>query len=367
MRHLPPRSLPAALGLLAVAATLVFAGRARASPAHPPERRGAQPAADPPRGPPAVRIAGHTVAGSIDPPDRLESLIRLLAPAGSFFVPTGAVDAVVDTPVSTEGRLRQALERLGYDPTITVKPVARRRAAGHQPEGGGPGPPDLRQGQLAGPAGGHHSPADHPPGPGAAAARPGAGPAAGTRAPERGDLPARRGLPGSQGHRGVAAPRATAVAGEPHRSHRRGPGLSPGRRPGHRQQGGQQRHHHRTAAALPLVSALEPGTAEAAGAARGHRQAGRTLPRPGLCRRPVVDGLRSRTQRRFPGQAGAPEGVGAGAQAGGRQLPGQPAPGRRRSAGRAHHLRARVVRQHRDRDQRRGHRSAVPEQGPSRS
>lgn len=96
MRLLLPRILLATFGLVAAAAS----------------------AAEP------VRIVGHTLTGGIDPPDRLESLVRLLAPVGSFHVPAGPVDTVVDTPVSTEGRLRQALERLGYHPQIVARSTA---------------------------------------------------------------------------------------------------------------------------------------------------------------------------------------------------------------------------------------------------
>jgi hypothetical protein len=127
VRHLLPRPLSAALGLLAVAATLARAGPATAQPEPtPPAEPAPAPPGEPPPAPPppAVRIVAHTVTGSIDPPDRLESLVRLLAPVGSYHVPPGPVDEVTDSPISTEGRLRQALERLGYDPTVVIRPVA---------------------------------------------------------------------------------------------------------------------------------------------------------------------------------------------------------------------------------------------------
>ena len=84
------------------------------------------PAAAPPaHAVPAVtapRVAEIAVAGSIDPPGRLEALIARLVPRGSFFVEAGPADDS-GAPVSTEARLRRVLERLGYVSVIKAVPT----------------------------------------------------------------------------------------------------------------------------------------------------------------------------------------------------------------------------------------------------
>ena len=208
----PPRSLPAALGLLAVAATLAFAGRPRHSrgPARP-EPRSAQPRPGPRPGTrPGARPGAHRGSHRHRQHRSAGSPGESGPPAGAggrrTTSPPGPVDEVTDTPISTEGRLRQALERLGYDPTIVFRPVTggvqvdislkvADRVRQIFVDGNWP----LRQEDII-------RRLTIRPGPGAAAARAGAGPAAGARAPGRAHLPARRGLPGCAGPGGIAAP-----------------------------------------------------------------------------------------------------------------------------------------------------------------
>ncbi len=67
-------------------------------------------------------IDGVDLIGSIDPPGRLETLVASFLPAGSSFVEPGDADRV-GSPISTVARLRQVLQRLGYDPLIHVLPT----------------------------------------------------------------------------------------------------------------------------------------------------------------------------------------------------------------------------------------------------
>jgi outer membrane protein insertion porin family len=71
----------------------------------------------------APRIAGFELSGSIDPPGRVEALLADVAPVGSFFVEVGEADRE-GTPISTVGRLRRALDQVGYDAIVTTQPAA---------------------------------------------------------------------------------------------------------------------------------------------------------------------------------------------------------------------------------------------------
>jgi outer membrane protein insertion porin family len=70
----------------------------------------------------APRIAGFEVTGSIDPPGRVEALVADVAPPGSFFVEVGEADTE-GAPISTVGRLRKALDQVGYDAIVTTQPA----------------------------------------------------------------------------------------------------------------------------------------------------------------------------------------------------------------------------------------------------
>ena len=78
--------------------------------------------AGPARAQEAPRIAGFDITGSIDPPGRLEALVADVAPPGSFFVEAGEADTE-GAPISTVGRLRRALDQVGYDAVITPQPA----------------------------------------------------------------------------------------------------------------------------------------------------------------------------------------------------------------------------------------------------
>lgn len=75
---------------------------------------GARAAADTPR------VSGFEIRGGIDPPGRLETYLATLIPPGSPFVEIGDADRE-GTPVSTIGRLRRALDRLGYHALIETR------------------------------------------------------------------------------------------------------------------------------------------------------------------------------------------------------------------------------------------------------
>jgi outer membrane protein insertion porin family len=116
-----PRScIPVLVGLLG----LWTIGTARAQPVPAAEgvtRAAPEPAPGPaPPAPEARRVGEVTVTGSIDPPGRLEGLISRMVPRGSYFVEAGPADDT-GAPVSTEGRLRRALERLGYLVALTKR------------------------------------------------------------------------------------------------------------------------------------------------------------------------------------------------------------------------------------------------------
>ncbi len=70
-------------------------------------------------------IEGFDLVGSVDPPGRVEAYVASLGPLGGPFVETGDADRS-GIPIGTVPRIRRALERLGYDPTIDVQ----RSAAG---------------------------------------------------------------------------------------------------------------------------------------------------------------------------------------------------------------------------------------------
>ena len=61
------------------------------------------------------------VSGGIDPPGRIEEYVAHLAPLGSPYVEAGDADRE-GLPISTVGRLRQALGRIGYAATIEPRP-----------------------------------------------------------------------------------------------------------------------------------------------------------------------------------------------------------------------------------------------------
>ncbi len=69
----------------------------------------------------APQIAGMELRGGIDPPGRLERYLAALVPIGSYFVEPGAADRE-GAPISTTGRLREALARIGYDAVIQTRP-----------------------------------------------------------------------------------------------------------------------------------------------------------------------------------------------------------------------------------------------------
>lgn len=84
------------------------------------------PAATPapaPAAAPSPRIAGIDLHGGIDPPGRLEAHVATITPIGSYFVEVGEADRE-GTPISSAGRLRRALEPLGYDAVVTALPAA---------------------------------------------------------------------------------------------------------------------------------------------------------------------------------------------------------------------------------------------------
>jgi outer membrane protein insertion porin family len=68
-----------------------------------------------------ARIAGFEIHGGVDPPERLQALVRELVPPGSPLLPSGELDRE-GAPVSTEARLRRAFDRIGYD--AAVKAIA---------------------------------------------------------------------------------------------------------------------------------------------------------------------------------------------------------------------------------------------------
>ncbi|HXU79942.1 MAG TPA: POTRA domain-containing protein, partial [Polyangia bacterium] len=68
------------------------------------------------------RIAGFELHGGIDPPGRVEALVADVAPVGAFFTEAGEADKE-GTPISTVGRLRRALDQVGYDAVITTRPA----------------------------------------------------------------------------------------------------------------------------------------------------------------------------------------------------------------------------------------------------
>jgi outer membrane protein insertion porin family len=74
------------------------------------------------RGQDAPRIAATEVTGGIDPPGRLEALVADVVPPGSFFVEPGEADRD-GAPISTEGRLRKALDEIGYHAVISTQPA----------------------------------------------------------------------------------------------------------------------------------------------------------------------------------------------------------------------------------------------------
>jgi len=63
---------------------------------------------------------GYDIHGGIDPADRLRAFVSVLAPVGAPLVASGEADRE-GAPIATVGRLRQALERIGYD--AVVQPV----------------------------------------------------------------------------------------------------------------------------------------------------------------------------------------------------------------------------------------------------
>jgi outer membrane protein assembly factor BamA len=71
---------------------------------------------------PAVRVVGIDVHGSIDPPGRVEAYVSSIAPANSYYVEAGEIDRIA-APVSTVGRLRRALQRIGYDAVVEAVPA----------------------------------------------------------------------------------------------------------------------------------------------------------------------------------------------------------------------------------------------------
>ena len=119
-----PTSLLAALAVLGGGAGVL---RARAQPAQPAEQPPPAPAASPA----VARVAEVTLSGGTNPPDRLESLVNLLAPPGSPFIEPGPMDEV-GTPVGTVARLESALSRIGYESVIqTVKRPGPDGATAH--------------------------------------------------------------------------------------------------------------------------------------------------------------------------------------------------------------------------------------------
>jgi outer membrane protein insertion porin family len=74
------------------------------------------------RGQSAPRISGFEVHGSTDPAGRVEALVADIAPEGAFFTEAGEADRE-GTPISTVGRLRRALDQIGYDAVITPQPA----------------------------------------------------------------------------------------------------------------------------------------------------------------------------------------------------------------------------------------------------
>jgi outer membrane protein insertion porin family len=68
------------------------------------------------------RVAGYEITGGIDPPDRLQAFVAELAPLGAPLVESGDADKE-GIPIGTVGRLRRALERIGYDAAVAVVPA----------------------------------------------------------------------------------------------------------------------------------------------------------------------------------------------------------------------------------------------------
>jgi outer membrane protein insertion porin family len=78
--------------------------------------------AAPARAAEAPLIAGYDVGGApIDPPDQIDALLQSVAPDGSRFIESGPADRV-GAPIGTLPRLKQALEEIGYDAKLDVKP-----------------------------------------------------------------------------------------------------------------------------------------------------------------------------------------------------------------------------------------------------
>ena len=70
---------------------------------------------------PRPKIAAVEVRGGIDPPGRVEAFVAGMASVGASFVEEGPADEE-GVAISTVGRLRQGLERIGYHAVIQVQP-----------------------------------------------------------------------------------------------------------------------------------------------------------------------------------------------------------------------------------------------------
>jgi outer membrane protein insertion porin family len=67
-------------------------------------------------------IAGYDIDGVlIDPAPKIDALLRSVAPVGSPLIESGAADRI-GAPIGTAPRLRQALDGIGYDAQIAIKP-----------------------------------------------------------------------------------------------------------------------------------------------------------------------------------------------------------------------------------------------------
>ena len=135
--HLSAASLPVLVTALSLLPVSARAQDAPAPPVAPPAAPGvgrptpeqalpAQPA--PPASPPAAlsqtKVVGFTLTGSMDPAGRLESLVALMVPRGSALLQDTVAEPGGPPVLGTVGRLRAALERLGYETTITERPAS---------------------------------------------------------------------------------------------------------------------------------------------------------------------------------------------------------------------------------------------------
>jgi outer membrane protein insertion porin family len=113
-----PRAAPAAAD--GPAAPPPADGTAPPAEDEPPLADAASPEAAPVTAP---LIAGFEIGGTLtDPADKIQTVLRGLFPEGTRFVESGPADRV-GTPIGSLPRARRALENVGYDAVVDVKPA----------------------------------------------------------------------------------------------------------------------------------------------------------------------------------------------------------------------------------------------------